>query len=106
MQKRRCLSRSESGTCTLTFDVFAVLIIRSAYRGTPVLMDIARKALKNRRFRFRWSNYRVMAKLDLAKCYRCWAFGPLDQDSKGPDRSKSCLNYDEVGHMHGEDSLR
>lgn len=63
--------------------------------------DITTKGLEKQRERIVWIYRRMSEKLDLGKCYRCWWFDNLGCGCKGPDRSKNCLNWDEVGHKYG-----
>ena len=77
--------------------------IRKAYGGTQTAVvrlpvDLARKALEIGRVRIGWVNCRIRRKLDVQKCYRCWAFGHIARNCRGTDRTKCCLKCSEAGH--------
>ncbi|GLV45495.1 hypothetical protein CBL_20655, partial [Carabus blaptoides fortunei] len=77
--------------------------IRKAYKSTQTVVvrlptNLARKAMESGRVRIGWVNCRVREKIDVRKCYRCWAFGHLARDCKGTDRSMCCLRCSEAGH--------
>ena len=82
----------------------AVKSVRKAYRCTQTAIvrlstELARKSVDIGRVRIGWVNCRIRERIDVRKCFKCWAFGHMAKDCKGTDRSKCCLRCSEEGHM-------
>ena len=78
--------------------------IRNAYGGTRTAViampaDLARKAVRMNKLRVGWVVCRIREKIVVTRCYRCWDFGHLARNCKGPDRSKSCHRCGGEGHL-------
>lgn len=85
-------------------DPSAVVSIRKAYEGTQTAVvrlpaDLAKKAISMGRIRIGWINSRVREKTTVVRCFKCWDYGHLSRNCKGPDRSGSCLRCGQEGHM-------
>lgn len=78
--------------------------LRTAYGGTQTAVialpaDLARKAVQLDKIKIGWVRCRIREKIVATRCYRCWAFGHLARNCKGPDRSKNCHRCGEGGHI-------
>ncbi|CAB0039103.1 unnamed protein product [Trichogramma brassicae] len=78
--------------------------LRKAYAGTQVAVvalpdDLVATALKLRHVRIGWVNYRIRAREEAARCYRCWSPGHVAARCKGPDRKELCYRCGRKGHQ-------
>ncbi|CAH1384896.1 unnamed protein product, partial [Tenebrio molitor] len=62
----------------------------------------ARRIIKEGTVRVGLSLCAAQERLDLEKCYRCWAFDHKTVGCKGPDRRNACYKCGKVGHLAKE----
>lgn len=48
-----------------------------------------------------WTRCRMRKRVNIKKCYKCWATGHIATNCQGPDRSELCLRCGRKGHKAG-----
>ena len=69
--------------------------------------DTAEKILRKRELRIGYNWCRVIKRMEVIQCYRCWSFGHRAVECKsGNDRSNDCRNCGDKGHQKKECTLQ
>lgn len=63
-----------------------------------VTQEAAQRLLQDGRVRIGWTSCRIMEKIEVLKCYRCWIYGHVAAACTGTDRTETCVKCGQQGH--------
>lgn len=86
---------------------FKLSALRPAYggrRNVTVIMTgkDADKLLKMDTIKIGWTLCRIRERKEVTRCYKCWEYGHIKSQCKGPDREALCLKCAKPGHKASE----
>lgn len=92
-----------SKAINVTTQTFEVRALRPAFgdkqNATLILHETeANKLLDMKEIKIGWTKCKILERKKETRCYKCWDYGHVKSECKGPDRTDMCIKCCQKGH--------